>query len=747
MTDYNKILPSDDMEPIISVPVQGISWGLLNQRHSEYDENKLYKLKLLLKGGFDIVKKEHAKLFLKQLRAESVNAYQDRLSFATYQNNFGEIVNDFGSTVFSKPLFLLPACDKDNNQTPGGEPDPNSPHIQWQAHFTLDDQTMVDFLKDIQVESNALSCSYFGVDLEDGKPYAYHIDPCSVLDYQLDDEGNFIFIILRDDDCRRTSVRQLRNTITTTFTVWTRQQEKVECTKYQISYPKDQEPSEDKIVPKIKNDDEEPLTFKLIPIIECDTPDNLCIGNLIGELQASIFMRYSTFLFCLNRGLNPLLVYQQGAELPANGDLSIINEEEDRGELAISTAQTKGAVVTGPNDKVYYAGPDGKSYSIAQEQLDKDKNEMYRLVCQMASMVSHSGQSTSTKQPSGVSKIMDNKAKENMLTAYAKLVKGWAVKAFTIVFQALGQDVEWQPKGMDNYTVVDPDTLLNKIKLLPDYRANMPSKTSFKQVLLDVAAEMHPFTNPGTLSVIQEEIDAAIEGMEVGDEHVAQQANAENGAAVNGNQSGGSNNSGSSSASKSPASDSEGDQMALGPGGHPLLPEGSHLQTGTHISGQTVFDHLAADYEEKDIEWVKQIPWIGPVEVPLSDIDFSNKDNWQASKDMEHVQDFEDKVKDGLTKPIVLVNNKSNDNKHQIVDGHHRALAHLQLGTPIPAYIGEVSMDKGPWSRLHDQQVDSKQGSKQQSLQKSNQMNETSIQKGATRQVSKSEKAVGGKTK
>lgn len=511
-------MPNQTEQPINN----GVTWGLLNQRHDCYDAVRTKKLELLLKGGFDITKKPNAKLFMPRWRAESPNAYADRLTFATYQNNFGEIINDYGSTLFSKPLAVLPATDSDNDDTAGTEPEPDEPYVYWQSHFTLDNRTMADFLKDIEVESDALGCSYFGVDFQDGKPYAYSIDASSVLDYQCDDEGNFVFLVLRDDDCSRTSIRQMRDSITTTFTVWTMVDEKVECKQYRITYPKLQEPPDEKVVSSVKVQNDEPLTFKNIPVIAAHTPDNMCIGQAIGELQAAIFMRYSTFLFCLNRGLNPLLVYKQGAELPANGDLSDINEDGERGENTLSTANVRGAAVIGPTDELSFEGPDGAAYKIAQEQLDKDKNEMYRLVSNLGSMVSTQGTTSSSKTPA-MSKLMDNKAKENLLMAKSKLIKSWVIKAFSLAFNGsddIYDSTLWQTKGMDNYSISDEDTLLAKIKGLPDYRANMPSKTSYEQVLLDIAAAMHPFTNPGTLSIIQDEIKNAIAKMDVGDSHV-----------------------------------------------------------------------------------------------------------------------------------------------------------------------------------------------------------------------------------
>lgn len=514
-------MTNNDNNPPAPLYKGPITWELLNQRHDSYDEDRVNKLNLLLKGGYDIVR--CAKVFMPQWKAENPQAYKDRLGFASYENNFGEIINDYSSTLFSKPLAVLPATDADDDDTPGEEPDSSTPYMQWQRKFTLDNQSMSDFMKTVQNESNATSCSYFGIDFkEDGKtPYAYCIDPCSVLDWETDEEGNFIFLVLRDDECVRTSVRQSRNTITTTFTVWTRVNEDVQFDQYQIIYPKDQEPKGDTPVPHIAKDDAK-LSFKDIPVIECRTEDSICVGQLIGPAAGALYMRYSTFLFCLNRGLNPLLVYKQGAELPANGDLAIMNEDEGRGEFTVNRANTQGKAIIGPSDELTYAEMSGNVFAIAQDQLNKDKNELYRLVSSLNSLISNQGVSTAQTKASGVAKMMDNTAKEHMLESYAKDVKEWVLKAFKVAFRALdSKDVVWQCKGMDNYKVVDEDTLMARIAILPMYKTNMPSKTSYKQILMDTAYDMHAFTNIGTMNKIQQEIAENVDKMDMDPVHTA----------------------------------------------------------------------------------------------------------------------------------------------------------------------------------------------------------------------------------
>jgi hypothetical protein len=702
-------MPYDnDDQPLVELKKKApLTWQILNQRHDCYDADRIHKLNLLLKGGYEIV--EEAQLFMPKWKAESHNAYKDRLSFAAYENNFGEIINDFGSTLFSKPLAVLEAQDAEDEETPGEEPDPNSPHMQWQRHFTLDDQTMVDFMHCIQTESNATSCSYFGVDFQNREvdgvlqslPYAYYIDPCSVLDWEMDEEGHFVFLVIRDDDCRRTNVRQIRNMMTTTFTVWTRDPEtgKVEFDQYAITYPKDQEPRGDQPVPHLASPNEE-LSFKHIPIVDCRTPDNIAVGQLIGQLAGSLYMRTSTFLFCLNRGLNPLLAYTQGAELPANGDLSVINEDDDRGEYAVNTANIQGKAVLGPNDTLEWVEIKGTAMAVAQEQLRSDKNEMYRLVSSLNSLISNQGVSTAQTKSSGVAKMMDNAAKEHLLEAYAKLVKEWIIRAFELVFEALENDVQWQCKGMDNYKVVDEEQLMAKITSLPEYKTNMPSKTSYQQVLLDTAYQMHPFTNVGTMSKIQQEIKDNVEKMDLDSMHqsINPQGTLEADSAKQLDKA-----VPQAKAAGKPTSDSsDPEPKEIGDSGHQVSPPDSHLQTGEHVDPAPIYQMLLKDYKPENLAWVKSATWRGPMEVDAKQISFAGEEEWKANQDGPEGKDKVDQFSKVLAdqgfsafNPVILANMPHNNDLYTVIDGRHRVKAAQQTGIPIVAYIADVgSMDE-----------------------------------------------------
>lgn len=119
-----------------------------------------------------------------------------------------------------------------------------------------------------------------------------------------------------------------------------------------------------------------------------------------------------------------------------------------------------------------------------------------------------------------------------------------------------------------------------------------------------------------------------------------------------------------------------------------------------------VHDLMSEDFPDEAIAWVKDAPWRGPMRVPLSSVDFSNRDSWHASResDKPRVEKFQDMIETGEgVKPVILVMRPRG--KAMIVDGHHRALAHWKNGeTKMLAYVAKVGEQKGPWDTTHEAQ-------------------------------------------
>lgn len=124
---------------------------------------------------------------------------------------------------------------------------------------------------------------------------------------------------------------------------------------------------------------------------------------------------------------------------------------------------------------------------------------------------------------------------------------------------------------------------------------------------------------------------------------------------------------------------------------------------------------LAEDYPPASMKWLKQAVWSGPETVPTADIDYSNEDQWAASKEPAKVDRFTEKIGQGRLKPIILVNTPDSRN-YIVIDGHHRALAYRKLGIPAMAYIGRVGRKTGDWDTMHASQRTNSSGPTEKAL-------------------------------
>ena len=123
-------------------------------------------------------------------------------------------------------------------------------------------------------------------------------------------------------------------------------------------------------------------------------------------------------------------------------------------------------------------------------------------------------------------------------------------------------------------------------------------------------------------------------------------------------------------------------------------------------TGSEVFAQIAHDYPPEAMAWMHHATWKGPVRVPLDHIEPNMK--YLDKSIPAHVQDFVKELKKGeQPKPLLLVKIPDND-KLQLIDGHHRYLAYKELGQAPTAFIGTVESNHGAWENMHDHQYDNK---------------------------------------
>lgn len=716
--------------------------------NDEYNPQLNEKLSLLYQGGFAIQQK--ASLFLEKLQGlENDKAYQSRLKCTAYIPYLSEFITQFGASLFSEELEVKPPADQQDGSTQG-DPMEDDFYKLFIGDCDLNGRSLHQFMQDVFECALHQLKVYIGLDfpraseipinrLEEemmglSKGYLYTIPYENVIDWKKDDRTKKYIWLKTFEECfpDDNPLEEAKHYFM--FKIWTIQNGVGHWQVWQ-SELMDMKKSFT-VNTKYTMTEEGDTSFPEVPIFDFHIPKGYHVGLQVGALCQEHYQRRSFMVSNANKTCVALGVMTLGPEVGAPGDgLPPDIEMMDTTDGVRKKLENDGWVVLRQtkewSDKVEIVEAKGESHKFISEELKHLVESMMQTLRQMNMTASANMKSLGR---SAASKMMDRHGTSMLLSVYDRRVKDFVKKLFTCLSAGRNEDIAW---AVDGLSIAEPvaerkDVIEEVTKMGIDvqkFPAMFKNKYLYRlanelldnnlsdKEKLELQEKMEELVAKGTFDAIDEQ-EATAAGNKMA------KVTTRNDQAVSGD-----------------------DTMTLGPAGQPLLPNGSHLQTGEHVDGQIVYNHLASDYKESDIQWVLHIPWIGPVEVPLTSLDFSNKDNWQATQDEGEVDRFADKMsKDAFSKPIVVVNNPSNDNKMEIVDGHHRALAALQNNAPVAAYVGQVGTDRGPWDKLHAKQVGSKQES-EQSIQVSQQANETSVQKDAMKQVDKSERAKGGKTK
>lgn len=696
-----------------------VQYKILDTKHEHFDVDKIKKMHLLYEGGYHIM--DHADMFLKKLSIENQKTYRERLQCASYLPYLSQFVDHFSASLFSDELMVHEGADADDPTTLGGPVSNEDYYKLFAANCDGMNNSLHNFMKDTFTEALHKPCAYVGVDfvynddeeapanlLEEeqrglDRAYLYTIEEESVIDWKKDYTNNkFQWVKIKADICVQDDPLQpAKHKIN--FKIWTMNNGLAHWAVYESAeLPLDKMPKASDDIPLVAEGD---TSFTEIPVFELDIPKGLHIGYKLGPVCEEVFQRRSFLVSNMNKTCIAIPVVKLGPEIGAPGQPmpSDAQQNPNRANVIQMNLSSQGYTVLGKDDDLKIVEATGASHALVDKQLNELVEKMHQLVNQMAQSVAAN---TKALSRSGMSKQEDRHSTEILLTAYARVVKDFVKEVYNCIASARGEQVAWTVDGLSTFVEEDRNTVIQEVTAIAGQTPVLdliPSETFRKKYLARLATALVGTSSPEEEQQIHEEIDSGVENKEH-QELLSGQPVASTGDTIANEMK---SNDPKDKAVFGGSDPSKPQTPSVGPNGNLTGPDGMHLQTGQHVDSQSVFDQLAEDYKEKDIQWVLHIPWMGPMEVPLTSIDFSNKDNWEASEEPDHVEKFADKISnEGFSKPIILVNSPSNNNKMIIVDGHHRALAYQQVGQPALAYVGQVGKDKGPWDKLHDKQVE-----------------------------------------
>lgn len=693
------------------------SYKELYSAHAEYDPLQNHKLCLLYEGGFAIQKE--APLFLEQLKGlESGPAYQARLKCSAYIPYLWEFTSEFSSSLFSETLEVKPTEESELLDDYYAEfikdCDLNGTSLHAFFHnvferalYELQVYVGLDFPKSDELPNSLLEEESLGL----SKGYAYTVPYNNVIDWKCDPKSHKFIWVKMYEECFPNDNPLTPRVHYFQFKIWTVVNGKGHWQLWVCAnLPIDKEPT---VNTKYTLMEEGDVSFPEIPLYKFCIPKSYHLGMQEGALCQEHYQRRSFMVSNANKTCVSIGVVTLGPDMGAPGDTMppdiqpVGSSNEVRKKL-----ESDGWVVTRQTDKwadkVEIVEAKGESHKFVSDELTKLVEAMMQTLRQMHMTARAS--LGAAQQRTAASKMIDQHGVSMLLSVYERIVKDFVRKFFISLAAGRTEEIDITVEGLSTaeQETERKDTIAEVTGLGIDI-LKMPAVFKNKYLFGLAMDLLKNDMDDEEKMELQEEL---MKSIQAGDfdaedpEAIAAAGAAKPGAAKPGDG----------------ADPADPTNAALPSGGAGVDPKTmSDRSVSTAGVASSVMKQLKPDYDKKLLQWIPAAHWI-QMDVPMDQIDDSNRDKWEASKDQSKVDSMSEAMKDGWSKPIVLVN-EPNANKLQLTDGHHRFLASEQNGEKtINAYVAYVGGVDGPWQEMHDLQKEGVKGGK--SNQKSNQSNQ-----------------------
>lgn len=384
----------------------------------------------LYAGGERI--RANASAYLIQRQREPGTTYRERLGKVFYENYIGSIVDWYAATLFRRePVLNFEGA--------------NDAGRQFFAEFVDDcdrrGTALSDFLRARLIEALVGGASYILVDFpkvdgvvdsraaEDasGRSRAYLVGYSveDVINWSHDDEGNLDWVVLRTSGLRKANVEDNEWRKVTTWTYYDKQ-------RYKVFRQSTGETGGESRIDVVDEGFHGLAKQNRVPLFGLEIQEGLWLLNKAGSLQIEHFSKSNALSWGLTMGLFAMPV--------------IYSEREFN--------QTFGEAYylqLGPGDRFGWTEPDGKVYQIAAENLERLKDEIYR-VCYLGQM---GGPLAGAQQQSALSKMRDFSITQEVLRAYGDSIKDLLRKVLRGIESAREDGLTVNVSGLDEFDIGD----------------------------------------------------------------------------------------------------------------------------------------------------------------------------------------------------------------------------------------------------------------------------------------------------
>jgi hypothetical protein len=450
----------------------------INREHPEYVARKAIwrQYKDLYTGGEEL--RSNASLYLVRRHKEPGDIYLERLARVFYENYVGSIIDWYAATLMRcTPAVILGGSDQAAQNF----------YSVLSDDCDLRGTSLTEFFRQRFVEALVCGSSYIVIDFpkidgeartraeEDacGQSRAYLMDygPDEVINWNHDRLGGLDWIVLRTSCLQQSQVTDAKWEKETRWIHYDRE-------NYQI-YRKRGESSPIELVDEGRHG---LASLGRVPVFEVKVSDGLWLMNKAASLQLEHFNKSNALSWALTMGLFASPVVYSDREWK-----QVVGESY--------------YIQLGKDDRFGWTEPEGKVYQIAADNLQKLRDEIYR-VCYM---MIQAGEAGSGARQSAVSKQLDFATTEEVLRAYGSTVKDAMKQALWAIAAARQDGVTIDVSGMDEFDINDLGTELDDAQKL--LGLGIESKTLRKEVFKRLALKYLSDARQDIKNKVVEEIE------------------------------------------------------------------------------------------------------------------------------------------------------------------------------------------------------------------------------------------------
>lgn len=459
-----------------------LSWGDLQERHPEWRGDYWAECRALYAGGDRLLgdKAVLARLFPQHLH-EDGKVYEMRTKRAHYYPYAGTIIDHLLAGLGTDPLTVT---FHDEDKATGEQITPKAAEWweRWVTDVTdsaerpsdygledADDEdddeggtTMHGFLVDVlrealQVRTAWILADLPAIDEEDAPvidsklaaeragldPYLQLVPAEQVIDWQTDERGRLLWVIVMTQEQIRGTPRDRRAKIRHTYTLW----DADGWAKYVVDVDPKQPPATDQPIPVAAHGDHD---FKRVPFERLIMPEGMFAMGKLHSLAREHFNKRCAMSWAEYKSLFSVLYEFLGPEDGGNG-LAVAEAQTD-GSRAVNQIRGQGYTqVRGKDDDARYVGPDVAPYKEARESCNDAMREMHRV---MFSMALSANMDNAALQRSGESKDKDAATTAVLLDAFGTIIRKFVRRLLVLASLGRGEAV---PKactgGLDTFDV------------------------------------------------------------------------------------------------------------------------------------------------------------------------------------------------------------------------------------------------------------------------------------------------------